>query len=72
MHSAGATLSLIASLLGAWQFGMLSQRVEQGNAAVQIEVIALAIDLDGYRSGYRHLISSRLASDGNLCAARKG
>jgi hypothetical protein len=51
MHCAGATLSLVAAFLCAGQVSMLSQCIKQCDAGIQFEVMALAIDIDGYLSG---------------------
>lgn len=46
MNGAGAALTLVAALLGAGEAEMFTQRVEQRDARLDVERMALAVDVE--------------------------
>jgi hypothetical protein len=43
-HGAGAALAAVASILGAWQAGVFTQRIKQRDAWLDHQFAALAVD----------------------------
>ena len=43
-HGAGAALAAVAAFLGAGEGELLAQRVEQGDARLELQVVANAVD----------------------------
>ena len=48
MHGTGTALALIAAFLGAGQFKMITQRIQQGHAWLDDKGFCLAIDFEMY------------------------
>ncbi|KJF70196.1 hypothetical protein RP75_27750 [Agrobacterium arsenijevicii] len=46
VNGAGTALSVVAALFRSWQIGVLAKCVEQCRSYVELEVVALAIDLN--------------------------
>ena len=46
-HGAGAALAAVAALLGAGEVEPLAQQVEQGDARIDLQLVAVSVDGEG-------------------------